>query len=77
MARAPHSDMHDEGESGAPLDEHRVRERAYEIWEEEGRPEGRAVDHWLRARWELEHKHDPEGLVERLERELGHEDEPG
>ena len=27
-----------------------VRERAYRIWEEEGRPEGREADHWERAR---------------------------
>ncbi len=27
-----------------------IEERAYEIWEQEGRPEGRALEHWLRAR---------------------------
>jgi hypothetical protein len=26
-----------------------LRERAYFIWESEGRPSGRAQDHWLRA----------------------------
>ncbi|MDM8000028.1 MAG: DUF2934 domain-containing protein [Dehalococcoidia bacterium] len=26
-----------------------VRSIAYSIWEEEGRPEGRALDHWLKA----------------------------
>jgi len=26
-----------------------VRERAYFLWEREGRPEGRANDHWQRA----------------------------
>ena len=40
----------------APLDEERVRERAYGIWIAEGQPEGREVDHWLRARGELERK---------------------
>lgn len=25
------------------------RERAYRIWEKEGRPEGRHLDHWVRA----------------------------
>ena len=30
-----------------------IRERAYQLWEEEGRPEGRAVDHWLKAEHEL------------------------
>jgi hypothetical protein len=29
--------------------EHAVRERAYFIWEREGRPEGRAHDHWRYA----------------------------
>lgn len=31
-----------------------VRKRAHEIWLAEGMPEGREVDHWLRARRELE-----------------------
>jgi hypothetical protein len=31
----------------------RIRERAYQLWEEEGRPEGRDVDHWLNAEHEL------------------------
>jgi hypothetical protein len=26
-----------------------VRQIAYRIWEEEGRPEERALDHWLKA----------------------------
>lgn len=30
--------------------ERRIRERAYRIWEEEGRPEGRAEDHWEQAK---------------------------
>jgi hypothetical protein len=29
--------------------ESQTRVRAYAIWEAEGRPEGRAVDHWLAA----------------------------
>jgi hypothetical protein len=32
-----------------PEIEARIRERAYQIWEEEGRPEGRDFDHWMRA----------------------------
>jgi len=35
-----------------PDEEARVRERAYLIWEQEGRPEGRAMGHWLRAQRE-------------------------
>jgi hypothetical protein len=26
-----------------------VRSIAYRLWEDEGRPEGRALDHWLKA----------------------------
>ena len=29
--------------------EQAVREMAYFIWEREGRPDGRAQDHWMRA----------------------------
>lgn len=31
-----------------------VRERAHKIWIDEGQPEGRAEDHWLRAQEELQ-----------------------
>jgi hypothetical protein len=34
-------------------DEARVRARAYEQWEREGRPDGRAEDHWRDAEREL------------------------
>ena len=40
----------DAGSSG----DDRIKERAYLIWVDEGRPDGRDLDHWLRARWELE-----------------------
>ena len=30
-----------------------IRERAYHIWEREGRPHGRDFEHWVRARVEL------------------------
>jgi hypothetical protein len=30
-----------------------IRERAYQIWEREGRPHGRDYDHWIQARVEL------------------------
>jgi hypothetical protein len=33
---------------------HLTRERAYEIWIERGRPEGRDVEFWLAAERELE-----------------------
>ena len=39
--------------SGSERDEeHAVRERAYFIWERDGRPDGRAYAHWMSARAE-------------------------
>jgi hypothetical protein len=34
--------------------EERIRRRAYEIWEESGRAEGRESEHWEQARQEIE-----------------------
>lgn len=34
-------------------EEQRIRERAYAIWEQEGRPHGRDLDHRLRAEAEI------------------------
>ncbi|MCJ8142248.1 DUF2934 domain-containing protein [Ancylobacter sp. A5.8] len=31
-------------------DETAIRERAYRLWEQEGRPEGRAESHWSQAK---------------------------
>ena len=31
-----------------------IRRRSYAIWEQEGRPDGKAMEHWLRAKTELE-----------------------
>lgn len=33
-----------------------IRTRAYHIWESEGRPGDREVEHWLKARGELENE---------------------
>ena len=33
--------------------EERVHARAYEIWEQAGRPEGKALEHWLQAEAEI------------------------
>ncbi|OIQ88106.1 hypothetical protein GALL_299980 [mine drainage metagenome] len=30
-----------------------IRRRAFQIWEDQGRPEGRDMDHWLQAEAEL------------------------
>ena len=35
-------------------DEQRIRERAHEIWEAKGRPEGQEHEHWAQAREEME-----------------------
>ena len=37
----------------AAMHEAAIRQRAYFIWEEEGRPEGREWDHWERASHEI------------------------
>jgi hypothetical protein len=39
--------MSDEKREGA------IRERAYAIWEREGRPDGRSLAHWLKAEAEI------------------------
>lgn len=31
--------------------EQRIRQKAYELWEEDGRPHGRDAEHWERARF--------------------------
>jgi hypothetical protein len=33
--------------------EQTIRERAYAIWEEEGRPDGKHLEHWRRAEDEV------------------------
>jgi Protein of unknown function (DUF2934) len=38
---------------GNPDLEQAIRGRAYAMWEEEGRPEGRHLDHWVRAKAEI------------------------
>lgn len=37
----------------AALNEAAIRQRAYAIWEDEGRPHGRDWDHWLKASQEI------------------------
>jgi hypothetical protein len=48
LASGEHSDARE-----ADRDE-RIRQRAYRLWEEAGRPEGRAEDHWQRAAADLD-----------------------
>ena len=42
------------GAAGEGINEDRIRERAYQIWVQEGSTHGRELDHWLRAKWELD-----------------------
>jgi hypothetical protein len=53
-AHEPSHHDHGAGEAHKPEpDEHAIRGRAHEIWVSEGMPEGREVEHWLRARRDL------------------------
>lgn len=53
MGNEPHGqDSTPEEPKGEP-DENMIRQRAHEIWVEEGMPEGREIEHWLRARRDL------------------------
>jgi hypothetical protein len=36
-----------------PKDQEKVRQRAYEIWDREGRQDGRAEEHWAQAEREI------------------------
>jgi hypothetical protein len=40
--------------SGSGGAEDQIRERAYALWELDGRPEGRSEDYWQQARQEFE-----------------------
>jgi len=37
----------------------KIRERAHPIWIDEGRPDGRDLNHWMRAKCELEREPNP------------------
>lgn len=41
--------------------EQRIRQRAYEIWEREGRPHGRDAEHWQQAAAEIDAETVPAG----------------
>src|SRR3954462_1090923 len=41
------------GTRGNPVSHDEISRRAQEFWEDEGRPEGKAEDHWMRAVAEL------------------------
>jgi hypothetical protein len=50
MARTPARSSSRNPLAADPGREHRVRERAYHLWESEGKPHGRDVEYWERAR---------------------------
>ncbi|MGA7673806.1 MAG: DUF2934 domain-containing protein [Rhizomicrobium sp.] len=49
--------------------EEKIRVRSYLIWEREGRPEGKADEHWLRAKAELEAEFEAEWRAAALDGE--------
>lgn len=53
MQRSPTRAIADEPGGGAPSRDERIQQRAYEIWEREGRPSGREVEHWQEAEDEI------------------------
>jgi len=42
--------------------EEKIRQRAYEIWEREGRPHGHEAEHWEKATREIETNEGKDGL---------------
>ncbi len=65
MANEPLGESASGAQSDAPIEKDLgtkdgdIRVRAYEIWLNEGQPEGRELDHWLRAKWEVEGRPEP------------------
>ena len=52
--------------------EERIRERAYAIWEQQGRPEGGREEHWEQARREIEAEGDgAQGLRDTVTETIG------
>jgi hypothetical protein len=50
-----------------------VQRIAYRLWEEERRPQGRALQHWLKAEaiWENQHEQKSQSLHSDLPKQLG------
>ena len=65
MANKPLVELDSDAQSDAPVEKDlgakngQIRERAYQIWVDEGQPQGRELDHWLRAKWEVEGAPEP------------------
>ena len=69
---APTSDSDNNLGRGASTDhEERIRQRAHELWESDGRPEGRAQEHWERAAQDLDREDaelQREGIADSIQR---------
>jgi hypothetical protein len=50
--------MHSDPDQSFPVTEDELRYRAYMIFEERGRFDGRALDDWLAAEAEIHHQHE-------------------
>ena len=50
----------------APPTEEQIRQRAYELYLEEGRQPGKEIDHWLQAEAELKPQQATAGFAARL-----------
>jgi hypothetical protein len=65
MANEPLVESDSGAGSDAPIEKDlgtkdgQIRDRAYQIWVDEGEPHGRELDHWLRAKWEVEGAPEP------------------
>ncbi|MBI4339558.1 MAG: DUF2934 domain-containing protein [Chloroflexi bacterium] len=44
--------------------EEEVRRIAFDLWQQEGRPEGRALEHWLKAQKVMEESRPAEAAVQ-------------
>lgn len=47
--------------------EHKIRQRAYELWEQSGKTDGSEMDFWLQAEREVRAEAAPEPPQDRLE----------
>jgi hypothetical protein len=45
------------------ISEEKIRQRAYELWELDGRREGAEQEHWRQAREQLESELQPEAMI--------------
>ena len=53
--------MRTRAEQSGPIGREEIEQRAREIWESEGRQDGRDLEHWLRAERELRSRGNPNG----------------